>query len=102
MELPTSIVPAARKSPKNIVIYGPPKIGKTTILSKLDGCLIIDLEDGSDMVSALKVKANSLNELSEIGKAIMKAGKPYKYVAIDTITQLEVWAESEGAVDQVK
>ncbi len=96
MELPTSIVPAARKSPKNIVIYGPPKIGKTTILSKLDGCLIIDLEDGSDMVSALKVKANSLNELSEIGKAIMKAGKPYKYVAIDTITQLEVWAESEA------
>jgi hypothetical protein len=48
------------------------------------------------MVSALKVKANSLNELSEIGKAIMKAGKPYKYVAIDTITQLEVWAESEA------
>jgi hypothetical protein len=96
MQLPKEVIPASRKSPKNIVIYGPPKIGKTTILSKLDGCLIIDLEDGSDMVSALKLKATSLSELSEIGKAIIKGNKPYKYVAIDTITQLEVWAEQEA------
>jgi hypothetical protein len=79
-----------------MIIYGPPKIGKTTALAKLDGCLIIDLEQGSDMVEALKVKANNLSELSQIGKAIMKAGKPYKYIAIDTLTQLEVWAESDA------
>jgi predicted AAA+ superfamily ATPase len=94
MELPEIKVKASRKSPKNMIIYGPPKIGKTTVLSQLDDCLIIDLEDGSDMVDALKVKANSLKELQEIGSAIMKKGRPYKYIAIDTISKLEEMCEA--------
>tara|TARA_R110002096_G_scaffold9578_3_gene37733 strand:+ start:818 stop:1522 length:705 start_codon:yes stop_codon:yes gene_type:complete len=96
MQLPTKKVKASRKSPKNMIIYGAPKIGKTTVLSQLDNCLIIDLEDGSDMLDALKVKATNLKELADVGKAIMAAGKPYKYVAIDTISKLEEWCEAEG------
>ena len=96
MKLPTEKVKASRKSPKNMIIYGAPKIGKTSILTKLDNCLIIDLENGSDMVDALKVKVNSLAELAEVGKAIMKEGRPYKYIAIDTISKLEEWCEAEG------
>tara|TARA_R100000458_G_scaffold58922_2_gene68072 strand:+ start:450 stop:1097 length:648 start_codon:yes stop_codon:yes gene_type:complete len=79
-----------------MVIYGPPKIGKTTMLSKLDNCLIIDLEDGSDMVDALKVKVNNLGMLATIGKEIIQEQRPYKYVAIDTISKLEEWCEVEG------
>jgi hypothetical protein len=79
-----------------MIIYGPPKIGKTTVLSQLDDCLIIDLEDGSDMIDALKVKAHSLRDLQTIGTEIMKQGKPYKYIAIDTISKLEEWCEEEG------
>ena len=94
MELPTTKVKASRKSPKNMIIYGPPKIGKTTVLSQLNDCLIIDLEDGSDMVDALKVKAHSLKDLQTIGAEIMKQGRPYKYIAIDTISKLEEWCES--------
>ena len=94
--LPKQKVKATRKSPKNMVIYGPPKIGKTTALSQLDDCLIIDLEDGSDLVDALKVQVNDLSELTEVGKAIMKDGKPYKYIAIDTITKLEEWCEEDA------
>ena len=93
MELPKTVIKASRKSPKNMIIYGPPKIGKTTVLSQLDDCLIIDLEDGSDMVDALKVKANNLSELQEIGGAIIKEGRPYKYIAIDTISKLEEMCE---------
>ncbi len=96
MELPKAKVKASRKSPKNMIIYGPPKIGKTTVLSQLDDCLIIDLEDGSDMVDALKVKVNNLSELQSIGTAIMKQGRPYKYIAIDTISKLEEWCEVEA------
>lgn len=96
ISLPTKKMSALRKSPKNFVLYGQPKIGKTTALSQLDNCLIIDLEDGTDMLDALKIKANNLRDLSEIGQQIIKAGKPYKYIAIDTVTQLEVWCESEA------
>ena len=96
MELPKRVVKASRKSPKNMIIYGPPKIGKTTVLSQLEGCLIIDLESGSDMVDALKIQVNNLKELAEVGKEIIKQGKPYKYIAIDTISKLEEWCEDEA------
>lgn len=93
LELPKTKTPPTRKSPKSLVIYGPPKIGKTSILAQLEDCLILDLEDGTDMVESLKVKINNLDELSTVGKAIISAGKPYKYIAVDTVTQLEVWCE---------
>jgi hypothetical protein len=96
MNLPTEKVKASRKSPKNMIIYGPPKIGKTSILADLENCLIIDLENGSDMIDALKVKVNNLTELAELGREIIKQGRPYKYVAIDTISKLEEWCEAEG------
>jgi hypothetical protein len=102
MELPQVKVKASRKSPKNMIIYGSPKIGKTTVLSQLDNCLIIDLEDGSDMLDALKVKAHSLKDLQAIGGAIMKAGRPYKYIAIDTISKLEEWCEDYGKQIYIK
>lgn len=96
MELPTQKIPASRRDPGNLVIYGPPKIGKTSILAGLENCLIIDLEEGSDMVDALKIKVKNLNELKELAKEIIKQGKPYKYIAIDTVTQLEIWCERDA------
>lgn len=96
ISLPTGKVKASRKSPKNFVLYGQPKIGKTTSLSQLDNCLILDLENGTDMIDALKIKVKNLRELSQVGKQILDANKPYKYIAVDTVTQLEVWCEYEA------
>ena len=87
--LPTSKVKAERVNPKRIIIYSKPKTGKTTAYAGLEDNLIIDLENGSDYVEAMKLKANSLQELKEIGKAIKDANYPYKYVTIDTVTALE-------------
>jgi hypothetical protein len=87
--LPTQKVKAETKSPKNMVIFSKPKVGKTTLLSQLDNCLIIDLEDGSDYVDALKIKAHTVADIVTIGNMIIKAEKPYKYIALDTITALE-------------
>ena len=89
IQLPTSKVTATCKSPKNLIIFSKPKAGKTTVLSQLDNCLILDLENGSDYVDALKIKASSVEEIKHIGKAIAEAGNPYKYIAVDTITALE-------------
>jgi hypothetical protein len=87
--LPTKKVAAESKSPKNLIIFSKPKVGKTTLLSQLDNCLILDLEDGTDYVDAMKLKAKSIDDIRSIGKAIKEAGHPYKYIAVDTITALE-------------
>lgn len=82
-------VSAETKSPKNLIIFSKPKVGKTTLLSELENCLILDLEDGTDYVDAIKLKAKSVEDIKAIGKAIKEANYPYQYVAVDTITALE-------------
>jgi hypothetical protein len=87
--LPTKKVAPQRVNPKRLIIYSKPKTGKTSAFAGLDENLIIDLENGSDYVEALKIQVNSLQELLDAGKAIKAAGNPYKYVTIDTVTALE-------------
>ena len=87
--LPTEKVAISRKNPKRLVIYSKPKTGKTTAYAGLKGNLIIDLENGSDFVNAVKIKANNLADLRVIGEKIKAAGFPYKYITIDTVTSLE-------------
>ncbi len=90
MELPQLKTPAVSVSPKTLIIFGKPKVGKTSLLAGLENNLIVDLEKrGTDYVEALKVKCNNYEELFELANAIFKAGKPYKYITIDTATVLE-------------
>jgi hypothetical protein len=87
--LPTSKVKAERVNPKRMVIYSKPKTGKTTCYAGLEDNLILDLEHGADFIEALKVPIANLQQLLDTGKAIREAGKPYKYITIDTVTALE-------------
>jgi len=89
MILPTSKIKAGEVNPKRLLVYSKPKTGKTTAFAGLENNLLIDLENGSNYVDALKIKVNSLKELFDAGKAIIEANKPYKYVTIDTVTALE-------------
>jgi hypothetical protein len=119
---------------------GKPKIGKSTMLSKLPNNLIISLEkngcdflEGIDVIDCsqiltatgtqikdlltadVKTKALDLAEiidpnerhkaLSLIIRALIKLGKPYKYVSIDTITQADMdaeWAGTEMYMDSLQ
>ena len=87
--LPTSKISATRQNPKRIVIYSKPKTGKTTAYAGLPDNLILDLENGTDFIDAMKVKISSLQELLDTGKAIKAADCPYKFITIDTVTALE-------------
>ena len=89
MELPKIKVPALYKSPRKLLIYSPPKCGKTTAGSMLDNALIVDLEEGSDFIDALKVKVSTVAELKDLTDSLKQAGYPYKYGIIDTTTKLE-------------
>ena len=82
--LPMEVAPAKIKNPRNLIIFSKYKVGKTSALAQLPDSLIIDLENGSDYVSGRILKANSVEDIRAIGKAIEEAGKPYKYLIIDT------------------
>ena len=93
-ELPTQKVPAETQDPQRLIIYSRYKVGKSSALANLPDCLCVDLEgSGYDYIDAMKVKVNSVKELKELCKAIIDAGKPYKFIALDTVSRLEDMAK---------
>ena len=83
---------AVSQNPKTLLLYGPPKVGKTTALSQLDNCLIIDTEGGANMIEGY---VESVKNREELIKLLQQAqeGHDYKYVALDTIDKIADWAE---------
>ena len=79
-------------NPKSLLLYGAPKVGKTSILSKLNDCLIIDTEQGANMVEGYIETINNREELIKLLEEAQK-GHEYKYVALDTVDRIADWAE---------
>ena len=94
MELPLVRRKAKRLDSKRLLLFGAPKCGKTTIVSQLEDCLIVDLEQGSNYVEGMIVEIKTMADYSALIKALKKAkdeagGKvPYKYICLDTLTAL--------------
>ena len=86
---------AISTNPQLLLLYGAPKVGKTTMLSKLDDCLIIDTENGANMVEgyieAVSNREELLNLLIELKDS---KDVKYKYIALDTIDKIADWAEA--------
>jgi AAA domain len=94
--LPTQPLAPVSKDPKVLMLYGAQKVGKTKTLSELSGNLIVDLEDGTDYLTALKVKAHNMDELEAIAQELRKEPGKYPFVSIDTVSAMEDWAELRG------
>lgn len=91
------------KNCNSMILFGKEKCGKTTALSQLDDCLIIDTEKGSLKVKALSMQVpedmgpvGKINWLKRLARKLKADGKPYKRIAIDTLTQVNEWAEWSG------
>jgi hypothetical protein len=107
MLLPDAKRKAIRLSPRIMVLYGLPKVGKTKALSMLEDCLIADLEEGTLAHEALAVNVGSMTELKALGLALATHKKEtgvnkYKRIAIDTTDILEDWCEVEAAINYKK
>jgi hypothetical protein len=109
IEIPKQKSVVVKRDPKVTILYSQPKVGKTTLLSTLPNNLILDLENGSDYVECMAMKIIGItapdNEdsnkkekrltidkmyyLNEAGLAIMKEGRPYDFITVDTVTILE-------------
>jgi hypothetical protein len=89
--------PQLRVDPKITFLYGKAKVGKTTILSHLEDCLIIDVDvDGADYLKDVNaVKVSNIQELIQVITMLSKADAPkYKFLAVDHLSQIERWAEA--------
>lgn len=129
-----------RVIPDTFLFSAKPKIGKTTVISKLQNNLIISTEyngadflEGVDVVDCsgiltatsqqitdlltkdVKTKVldiaaipnpdDRIKALNLILRALVKLGKPYDYVSIDTITQADIdaeWAGTELYMDSLQ
>ena len=92
--LPKEKVKAKVENPRFLIIFGKPTAGKTTLASRLDNNLIVDLEGGSEFLEALAVQARSVKDLGDIATAIREeikqtGKKPYKYITLDNASRLE-------------
>ena len=90
---------AVSQNPKSLLLYGAPKVGKTTALSQLDDCLIIDTEGGANMIEGYVESVNNREELIKVLKEAQD-GHEYKYVAIDTIDKIATWAENAVCAEE--
>ena len=103
IELPQKKTEAERVNPKKIILFSNPKSGKTEAAAALENNLIIDVEDGSQFVSAMKINVlqiakkenkSPLTVLKEIITTISKENEKkgdyvYKYITLDTVSALE-------------
>ena len=95
MELPKKEREIKSKSPNILTIFGATKVGKTTKLTELEDCLIIDTERGAEKVKGLIHEVNNLNDLRDVAEELSKGKISYKYIALDTIDNIVSWIEKD-------
>lgn len=85
------------------ILFGKEKCGKSTIMAELPNSLFIDAEYGT---KKLKVKAMTPPEglgpvgkmawLKKVAQKLIDDGKPFDYVILDTLSEVNEWAEWSG------
>lgn len=103
IELPKKKLKPTRTSPKTMVLYGKPKIGKTTCVAGLENNLIIDFENGAELTESSRLnilqiaEENGITPLAVIKDVVnqikkdneLTKGYVYKYITLDTVSALD-------------
>lgn len=67
----------------NVLIYGKPKVGKSTLGSQLPNALFVATEKGYNFLRVKPQDINSWQEFLELGQALSTQKHPFKSVVID-------------------
>lgn len=73
---------------RKIFLYGEPKTGKTTMLSKMDKVLVLATEDGyQNIPGIMAIPINSWGEIKKVLKQLStdEAKETYKVIGLDTL-----------------
>lgn len=71
-----------------MLIYGPPKIGKTTFAADAPDVVFAAAEAGHDALSVFKVDIKTWDDLLEAGRELAAGKHQFKTIALDTIDNL--------------
>lgn len=101
------LIPEAPHEPEinanTMILFGKEKCGKTTALAQLENAIIVDTESGSKKVKALALlppedrgPVGKMAWLKKVGEKLSSMEKKYDYVVLDTLTEVNDWAEWSG------
>lgn len=110
IELPTEDNDIVLTNPATMGLFGKPKSGKTSAVLDLEDCLVIECEPrGADFKKGRSLKIpkelNPLESVAWLRAVIAKIkadGRPYKYVAVDTLTIVDTWTAWSGTERYMK
>lgn len=92
----TSITPCKRIMPPRITVYGPEKIGKTTLASQIPNALLLDIEGGSGALNVARVMRDpdsgmltSYRSFCETLTALETQDHKFEALVIDSVDWLE-------------
>lgn len=107
LTIPTTPAGPLVTNPRMLLLYGAPKVGKTTLFdqaedntvlkTRLDNPLMLDLEHGSAYITVRRVTIDGWNEFVELCK-LLRAQKE-KYLVVDTIDKLEELCEIKATLN---
>lgn len=110
-KLPTEKTEAVRVNPRKMFIFAHTKTGKTDAVAQLENSLLIDLESGSQFVSANRLDVrqiandNNVSTLEVLGMIVNKLKESehkYDYIILDTATELTEIAKDLAAMEYRK
>ncbi len=87
----TITLPSAKTKPsldlsgKTILVYGPPKIGKSTFASKFPDALFLECEPGLNQLEVFKVPTYSWTDFLAACKLVAAGDHRFKTIVIDTV-----------------
>ena len=83
-----TIIEGIRSKPFTALLYGPPKVGKTTLASKADRPLLLDLEGGADQVGVRRIAIHDSTMMFEAAKWAGKR-EDVGTIILDSATEIE-------------
>jgi hypothetical protein len=70
---------------KTTLLYGPPKIGKSTLASRFPGAIFLECEPGLNELEVFKMPAYSWDAFKEACKLLAEGKHDFKTIVIDTV-----------------
>jgi len=89
-----TILPTKKSEPKtgmdqfNWIVYGPPKIGKTTLAAQFPGVLFLATEDGQGSHGCYRVAVDSWEKFLAACKELATTKHDFKTLVVDTVDNL--------------